>query len=189
MLPNVTINYKSYYLHGLAILLLMTLPPIHIFFNLSPVNLSIAFSAWLFSYLAFYAMQIVVAFYAMEGFRLEAIVIAMASFPIYLKALVNVIRGKEQVWKATGNQTQKDNPLNFITPQILIFLFLSFTTIAGVWKTYYTGEFSLSLIWNTINTLIFGSFLMIVARERRAFRATRKKGTAKRSKLIELQRA
>ena len=128
----------SYYLNGVAILLLMSLPALHIFFNLSPVNLSVAFSVWLASYLLFYGLQVVLAFYSMGGFRLETIVIAMASFPIYVKALTNVIFHREISWQATGDTAQRNDPLNFVTAQIMLFTFLIFTTIAGFWKFYYT---------------------------------------------------
>jgi cellulose synthase (UDP-forming) len=166
----------AYYLNGLAIFLLMFLPPLHIFFNLSPVNLSIGFATWLLFYLGFYGMQIVVAFYSMEGFRLETIVLAMASFPIYLKALINVLRNKDVAWLATGDAEQRDNPLNFVSSQILLFLFLAFTSVFGAWKVYYTGVFSLSLVWNLINTTIFGAFLVVVYKEHRLHhsRAARK---------------
>ncbi len=163
----------SYYLNGLAIFLLMFLPPLHIFFNLSPVNLSIGFATWLLFYLGFYGMQIVVAFYSMEGFRLETIVLAMASFPIYLKALINVIRNKDVAWQATGDAEQRDNPFNFVGIQVLLFIFLAFTSIFGAWKVYYTGVFSLSLVWNLINTTIFGTFLVVVFKEARQLRRQR----------------
>ena len=157
----------AYYLNGLATFLLMFLPPLHIFFNLSPVNLTIGFATWLLFYLGFYGMQIVVAFYSMEGFRLDTIVLAMASFPIYMKALFNVLRGHDVAWQATGSADQRDNPLNFVNSQILLFLFLAFTSGFGAWKVYYTGVFSLSLVWNLINTFIFGAFLVVVFKERR----------------------
>ena len=157
----------SYYLHGLAISLLLLLPPLHIIFNISPVNLSIGFGAWLFYYLAFYAMQVFVAFYAMEGFRLEAIILAMVSFPVYLKALANVIRGRDVAWRATGDRGAAVSPFNFIVPQVLIFGFLSVISAVGIWKTVYTGALSLSLFWNLLNTLIFGAFLVIAWRESR----------------------
>ena len=180
----------SYYLNGLAIFLLMFLPPLHIFFNLSPVNLSIGFATWLLFYIGFYGMQIGVAFYSMEGFRLETIVLAMASFPIYLKALVNVIRNKDVAWQATGDAEQRDSPFNFVSTQILLFVFLAFTSIFGAWKVYYTGVFSLSLVWNLINTTIFGTFLLIVYKEARQLRARRNSrlfGKRDKSKIVTSQ--
>jgi cellulose synthase (UDP-forming) len=164
------IGTASYYLHGLAILLLMILPPLHIFLNLSPVNLSVAFITWLLFYIGFYGMQIVVAFYTMNGFRLETIILAMASFPIYLKALTNVLRGHDEAWLATGTDGQKDNPFNYVSAQVLLFTFLLFTSAFGIWKIHYTGVFALSVVWNLINTVIFAAFLGIVCKERFSMR-------------------
>jgi cellulose synthase (UDP-forming) len=164
------IGTAAYYLNGLAILLLMALPPLNIYFNLSPVNLAVAFWIWLVSYLAFYGLQVIVAFYSMGAFRLETIVVAMASFPIYLKALTNVVLHRDISWQATGDATQRNDPLNFITAQISLFLFLLFTTGVSFWKFYYTGVFSLSLVWNIINTTIFALFLLAVRRERRVLK-------------------
>jgi cellulose synthase (UDP-forming) len=106
----------------------------------------------------------------MGAFRLETIVIAMASFPIYLKALTNVIFHRNVSWQATGDAAQRNDPLNFVTAQIMLFTFLLFTTAAGFWKFYYTGVFSLSLVWNIINTVIFAVFLVAVQREKRALK-------------------
>lgn len=168
------LSTTSYYLHGVAIFLLMLLPPLHIIFNLSPVNLSIGFGAWLFFYLAFYAMQVAVAFYTMEGFRLEAIILAMVSFPVYLKALSNVLRGHDVAWQATGNRTVAESPFSFIVPQVLIFGFLVIISGVGIWKTIYTGSLSLSLFWNLLNTVIFGTFLIIARRESRIIRRAKR---------------
>ena len=162
----------SYYLHGVAISLLLLLPPLHIIFNISPVNLSIGFAAWLFYYLAFYAMQVTVAFYAMEGFRLEAIILAMVSFPVYLKALSNVLLRRDVAWRATGDRGAAQSPFNFIVPQVLIFGFLAIVTAIGIWKTVYTGTLALSLVWNLLNTVIFGAFVIMALREARQVRSS-----------------
>jgi cellulose synthase (UDP-forming) len=179
-----------YYMQGLAILLLLFLPPLQIFFNLSPINLSVSFAAWLVFYLGFYATQIVVAFYTMEGFRLETIVLSMASFPIYLKALINVLLHRDVAWQSTGSTTNSESPLNFVSSQILLFMFLTFTSAFGAWKVYYTGIFSLSLVWNLINTFIFGAFLYIVAREQagrsKQSRVVRKKSPRYSTRLQEI---
>ncbi len=174
------ISTAGYYLNGIAILLLMSLPPLQIFFNQSPVNLAVAFWVWLVSYLAFYGLQVILAFFTMGGFRLETIVIAMVSFPIYVKALLNVLLRRDISWQATGDAAQKNDPLNFVSSQIMLFIFLTFTTVVGFWKYYFTGTFSLSLVWNIINTLIFGTFLLAVVRERRALKAQSSKRAVKR---------
>jgi cellulose synthase (UDP-forming) len=170
-----------FYMHGLAMLLLMFLPPLQIFFNLSPINLSVSFATWLFFYLGFYAMQIVVAFYTMESFRLETIVLAMASFPIYLKALTNVVLHRDVAWHATGSLSRSESPFSFVTSQIMLFLFLAFTSVFGIWKIRYTGVFALSLVWNVINTFIFGAFLSVVVKEQ-MLRHKRVKSAAKNKK-------
>ncbi len=167
------LSTTTYYLHGVALLLLLMLPPLHILFDLSPVNLSIGFASWLVFYLAFYGMQVAVAFYTMGGFRFETIILAMVSFPVYLKALANVLRGRDVAWQATGNRTQAQSPFNYITPQLFIFGLLLITTVIGVWKSAYTGTLALSLFWNLINTSVFAAFIYLAVREQRALKATR----------------
>jgi cellulose synthase (UDP-forming) len=168
-----------YYMNGVAILLLMLLPPLQIFFNLSPINLSVSFATWLTFYLGFYATQIIVAFYTMESFRLETIVLSMVSFPIYIKALFNVVLGRDVAWQATGDELATENPFNFVGSQILLFIFLLFTTAFGIWKVRYTGVFALSLVWNMINTLIFASFLYFVCKEQLARRSAIRRNRSK----------
>ncbi len=168
----------TYYFQGLAMLLLFMLPVLHIFFNLTPVNLSTPLWTWLVFYLSFYGLQMFLAFYTIGGFRLESLVLAMASFPIYIRALLQGLFQREESWQATGNRKGIDSPYNYIVPQILIFVFLIFTSAVGVWKTYYYEVMPISLIWCLLNTLVFGVFLHIARKEHRALRLERKRTRA-----------
>lgn len=157
----------TYYLSGLASLFLLLLPPLQIFLNLTPVNLHIPVLTWALYYSGFYVMQILVAFYTMGGFRLQTLLLANASFPIYTKALFNALFKRDQSWNATGSITKVDSAFNYIIPQFLFFVFLLGTTAVGVWKANYTGELSLSIFWNMINTIVLGTFVYIAVRETR----------------------
>jgi len=154
----------SYYLQGAAVFLLLLLPPLHIFFNLSPVNLDIGFLQWAFYYSALYVMQIFVAFATMGGFKFQTLMLSTASFPIYLKALFNGIRGKDQAWEATGS-IENDSPFNYVQPQLIVFVLLLSTSLVGIWKVNYTSEISVAIAWNVLNTIIFGSFIAVAFRE------------------------
>lgn len=161
------IQYAStaaFYLQGVAAAFLIALPPLQIFFGLTPINLSIAFAAWLFYFLSFYALQISVASYAMGGFRVETILLGMTSFPIYIKALFNGMLCRDHAWQATG-ATKIDSPYNYVVAQILIFLFLCFTDFVGVLKTWHTHSLSLTLFWSFLNTVIFAGFLLLATKE------------------------
>lgn len=154
-----------YYFNGIAALFLLLLPPLQIFFNLTPVNLHISVVKWAVYYSGFYIMQILVAFYTMGGFRLETLMLANSSFPIYTKAFFNALFRREKAWQATGRVDKHDSPFNYIIPQVLFFIFLLGTSIVGYWKSTYTQQFSLSLFWNGINTVVLGSFIIVAFRE------------------------
>jgi cellulose synthase (UDP-forming) len=177
LVKNLTIDQKvqylgttSYYLYGFAVMGLLLLPPLHIFFNLSPVNLSISLGSWFVYYLGFYGMQVFLAFYTMASFRLETIVLGTVSAPIYVRAFFNALLGKEEAWQATGNKDGYDSPFNYIFPQLFIFLGLVFTSLVGIWKTYYYQDVSLSLFWCLLNTVVFGIFIVIALREEKRIR-------------------
>jgi cellulose synthase (UDP-forming) len=130
-------------------------------------------------------MQIVTAFYTMNGFRLETLLLATVSFPIYLRAFWNGIRKKEQKWSATGNRNDIDSPYNYIIPQILIFLFLTFTSVMGVVKYFQDQAVSLSLLWNSINVVVFGVYLVIAWHEHRHLKRSAKMARkAARTKMV-----
>ncbi len=143
------------------------LPPLQIFFNLTPVNLHIPLLTWALYYSGFYVMQILVAFYTMGGFRLETLMLANASFPIYIKACFNALFHREQAWHVTGRLGKTESPFNYIIPQVLFFVFLLGTTAVGIWKSDYTHALSLSLFWNMVNTIVLGSFVVVAYREGR----------------------
>lgn len=155
----------TYYFSGLAALFLLLLPPLQIFFNLTPVNLRISAIEWAIYYSGFYVMQILVAFYTMGGFRFQTLLLANSSFPIYVKAFFNALFHRDQTWQATGSINKFDSAFNYIIPQALIFVFLLGTSMVGIWKANYTGDWSLSVFWNVVNTLVLGSFTFIAFQE------------------------
>ncbi len=160
----------SFYLTGIAPLLLLLVPPLEVFFELRPMNLSTTVVTWLLYYAGFYVMQIVLAFYTMGSFRWETLMLATASFPIYVTALVNVLIGREQKWSATGDRSKASSPFNFMIPQVLFFVFLALTSVVAIWRDVDNGVLTLATAWNLTNTLILGSFVVAAAREARALK-------------------
>ena len=164
----------SYYFVGFSVLLLLLLPPLQIYFNLSPINVAIPFWQWALMYSGFYVLQLLLAFYTMGGMKLKTLMLANASFPIYVKAFFNALRGKNLTWQAT-NQVSYDSPFNYVRMQVYIFLFLLLTTLVGAWKALYTDAFSVSLAWNALNTVVFGYFTFVAWREAHLLRSQRKR--------------
>jgi cellulose synthase (UDP-forming) len=155
----------SFYLTGIAPLLLLLVPPMEIYFDLRPMNLSTTVLTWALYYGGFYVMQIVLAFYTMGSFRWETLMLASASFPIYVAALWNVLTGKEQRWSATGDKSKASSPFNFMIPQVLFFVFLVLTSVVAVVRDLDNGVFTLATGWNVTNTVILGSFVVAAMRE------------------------
>lgn len=156
----------SFYLTGIVPGLLLLVPPLEIFFDLRPMNLSIGAGEWVLFYLGFYLMQVVLAFYALGSFRYETLLLAAVSFPIYASALWNVLCGKEQAWHVTGaDRGRTPSPFNFIVPQVLVFVFLALTSVVAVWRDTGNGQFTLATAWNITNTLVFAAFIVAAFRE------------------------
>jgi len=167
----------SYYFVGFTVLLLLLLPPLQIFFNLSPISTDIPVWQWVLMYSGFYITQLILAFYTMGGLKIRTLILANVSFPIYIKAFFNALFHRDQAWKATNAVTDYDSPFNYIRMQVYIFVFLLLTSIVGIWKAFYTYELSISLIWNIFNTIIFGFFVymaMIEARQLKHHQVVRK---------------
>jgi cellulose synthase (UDP-forming) len=157
----------THYLGGITPLALLLVPPLQIFFDLTPMNIHLSPLAWALFYAGFYGMQILVAFYTLGSFRWEVLMLATVSFPIYWRALVNAAFHREQSWHVTGTKVTATSPFNFIMPQVLFFAFLLLTSAVGAWKDVSHGSLSLALIWNITNTAILGAFVLTAAREGR----------------------
>ena len=157
----------TFYLMGVAPGLLLLVPPLQIYFGLAPINSGVSFGQWLLYYLGFYFMQVVVALYTIGSFRWETLMLATASFPIYGRALVNAVFGKDQKWHVTGSTTKKNSPFNFITHQLMAFVFLAITSVVGIWQALTVSSFTLALFWNLLNTFILGLFVATAIRESR----------------------
>lgn len=160
------LSTSMFYLSGVASLLLFILPSIYIFFGLIPIQSEFGLADWAIRYTSFYLLQIGVAFYFMKGFRWETMVVSFVSFPIYLKALLNVITRKDEQWNVT-NRKDNDSPFNYIIPQIVLFIFLLITTIIASFDLFWYRNSGIvaAFIWNLINTIIFGFFIWITYKE------------------------
>jgi cellulose synthase (UDP-forming) len=164
----------SYYFVGFSVFLLLLLPPLQIFFNLSPIDVSIPFWQWATLYSGFYVLQLLLAFYTMGGFKWRTLMLATASFPIYIKAFYNALRKRDQAWQAT-NVVSYDSPFNYVRMQTYVFIFLALTSVIGIWKAWYIDSFSVSIMWNVLNTLVFGYFVFAARHEARFLRGQRKR--------------
>lgn len=161
----------THYLTGIAPLLLLLVPPLEIYLDLSPMDLTITPLTWLLYYAGFYVMQVVLAFYTLGSFRWEVLLLASVSFPIYVRALVNAVLRREQAWHVTGRKGAYRSPFAFMQPQVLFFQFLLVTTVVAAWKAAESGQLTLALAWNATNTLILGGFVVTAWREGRRARA------------------
>ena len=149
----------THYLGGIAPGLLLLVPPLEIFFDLRPVNLGLGLGTWMLFYAGFYVMQVVLAFFTLGSFRWEVLLLSTVSFPIYTRALFNVLVGREQKWHVTGGRHKAASPFNFMIPQVLMFTFLLPTSVVSVWRDLGHSALTLATVWNVVNTIILGVFV------------------------------
>jgi cellulose synthase (UDP-forming) len=157
----------THYLTGITPLLLLLVPPLQIYFGLSPMAIETSALTWLLYYAGFYVLQVALAFYTLGTFRWETLMLATVSFPIYTRALVDALLRRDKGWHVTGRRGAAASPFAFIGPQVLFFVFLSLTSLVGLWRDVSAGSLSLALAWNTTNAAILGAFVVTAARERR----------------------
>lgn len=162
----------THYLVGITPLLLLTVPPLEIYFDLRPVNLTVTWLTWLLFYLGFYGLQIMLAFNTMGSFRPATLVMATVSFPIYIRAFVNVFSGREQKWHVTGAAGKRVSPFNFMIPQVLMFAFLLLTSVVAVIKDVGHGTITLATAWNLTSTVVFAVFIGAAMKESHLARVT-----------------
>lgn len=121
-------------------------------------------------YAGFYVLQVLLAFFSVGSFRWEVLMLAAVSYPIYVKAFVNALVGREQQWHVTGGTTRSASPFNFMVPQVLTFAFLAMTGAVGVWQNLVTGRFTLGTAWCVTNAVVLGAFLVVALGESRRSR-------------------
>ena len=91
--------------------------------------------------------------------------LATVSFPIYTRALFNVLVGREQKWHVTGRRGRPSSPFNFMVAQVLMFTFLLLTSCVAVWRDIGHSQLTLATFWNITNTVILGVFVVAGLRE------------------------
>jgi cellulose synthase (UDP-forming) len=110
-------------------------------------------------------MQIVLAFFTLGSFRWECLLLSTVSFPIYTRALFNVLTGRETHWHVTGGHHRLASPFAFMIPQVLLFTFLLPTSFVAVWRDLNHSQLTLATVWNITNTIILGAFIAAAFRE------------------------
>lgn len=157
----------THYLTGIAPGLLLFVPALEVFFDLRPVSLDVGIEQWFLAYAGFYVLQIVLAFFTLGSFRWEVLMLAAASFPIYIKAFMNVVIGRDTAWSVTGAKKDAASPFNFIIPQVVTFVFLASTTAVGMWRDLLNGQPTVATVWCGLNTVVLGVFLLVAFDEGR----------------------
>lgn len=160
----------THYLTGIVPGLLLFVPALEIFFDLRPVSMDIGIGQWFLAYAGFYVMQVVLAFFTLGSFRWEVLLLSAASFPIYIKALWNVIIGHDQAWSVTGARKGAASPFNFIIVQVATFVFLAATTATGIWRDLLNSQLTIATLWCGLNTVILGTFILVALAEARRLR-------------------
>jgi len=170
----------TFYLTGITPGLLLLVPPMQIFLGLKPINSGVPFSTWLLYYLGLYGMQVLVALYTIGSFRWETLMLATVSFPIYGRAMINAVFRRDQKWHVTGALGKKASPFNFITQQLMAFVFLLITSVVGIWQALTVSSVTLALAWNMLNTLVLGLFVVTAIREAKAIRRANRRTAQER---------
>ena len=160
----------GFYLGGLVTFVLLLLPPLQIFLDLTPIATDLPLWEWALYYSGFYLMQIVVATYTIGSFRWETLLLSTVSFPMYIRAMFNALLGRDRAWHVTGRAGRAASPFNYIVPQMLMFLALVVTSVVGFWKAEWSSTVTLALVWNTVNAAALAVFLGIAVREAAALR-------------------
>jgi cellulose synthase (UDP-forming) len=160
----------THYLTGIAPGLLLLVPVLEIFFDLRPVSLNVGIGEWILAYAGFYGLQIILAFFTLGSFRIEVLMIAASSFPIYMKAFMNVVIGRDTAWSVTGASKRAASPFNFLTLQVVTFVILLATTAVGIWRDILNSQLAIATVWAGLNMVILGAFLLVAMAEARRLR-------------------
>ncbi len=176
----------THYLTGIAPGVLLLVPVLEIFFDLRPVSLNVGIDQWFLAYAGFYGLQIVLAFFTLGSFRIEVLMLAASSFPIYIKAFMNVVIGRDTAWSVTGASKRAASPFNFLTLQVVTFVILLATTAVGIWRDVLNSQVSVATVWAGLNTVILGAFLLVAMAEARRLRRDDKGARAIDAKSVAL---
>lgn len=173
----------THYLTGIVPGVLLLVPALEVFFDLRPVSMDVGWGTWVVFYGGFYVLQIVLAFFTLGSFRWEVLTLAACSFPIYTKALVNAVTGRDQAWSVTGAQKQV-SPFTVMGPQVCMLVFLLCTTAVGIWRDTMLGRPSIATLWCAVNSAVLLILVVVALGEIRAARTGSLAAHADRAKAL-----
>lgn len=117
------------YLGSIWNLVFLIAPMVYLFTGLAPISAySVSFFIHVFPFLVSLELAVMVGTWGIAGFASKASYLAF--FPIGLKAIWTVLRGKKISFTVTPKQRQAGRHLNLVWPQIAVVLF---TALSVVW--------------------------------------------------------
>jgi len=147
------------YLGGLWNIVFLTAPLVYLFLAIAPVNaFSIDFYKHIFPFLFMTELGFMLAFWGISGRKAKYSYLAF--FPVNLKAIWTVLRGKKISFPVTSKERQDGNFIGLVWPQASV-LILTVIGIVFAWFQFAQGQPRYDLAGLVINT--FWGLINIIA--------------------------
>ena len=149
----------TYYFTGLAVAILILLPVLYLFFDIIPIHAQS--SSWLIHFLPYFLAQFILIYHVKGRVRWQVIALSMATFPIYIKAMWNVLLNKQHSWQVT-NKAGGSKRAGFHTVLNQVCCAVVMVTAASLALLINTPSVALfiSVTWTFLNVCILGRLII-----------------------------
>lgn len=144
---------SSFYLIGIVFIVISIFPAIYLLFSFPSYVASVSFTSIIFiPYLIFTFSGFMCSIIA-RGYSLKNIIkgqwLLLATFPIYIKATINVILNRKEKFKITSKAGTFTIPLWQLWPQLFFITLFFFAIIWGLCRIYFVRQPLTTLCFNT----------------------------------------
>ncbi len=152
------LSSASYYISGVVVMCNAIIPLVFFFtgavpFLVSTMALAIIFLPYIF--LIIYSLQLSTNF----TYTFRALAFSMGSWPIHLKALSQLLRGKKSGFAITPKKAQKGNFLYLAYPHLIYYGIVATGVIVSLTREGFSASVVTNTAWAALNCAIFYPFV------------------------------
>ncbi|NGX49380.1 MAG: Cellulose synthase catalytic subunit [UDP-forming] [Candidatus Anoxychlamydiales bacterium] len=154
---------SSFYLIGIVFIVISIFPATYLLFGFPNYVASVSFTSIIFiPYLAITLTAFMLSI-TRRGYALKNVIkgqwLLLATFPIYIKATINIILNRKEKFKITSKKGSFTIPLWKLWPQLFFITLFFFGTIWGLCRIYFVRQPITTLCFNTF--WCFYNFIII----------------------------
>jgi len=148
-----------HYFSGIVLLINIFMPVMYLYFGMLPINPAGGFQEWAIHYLPYLITQYLIITHIIGKNFISAVVVTVASYWVYIKAIKDAISKKKKKWVTTGSKKKEVRIGDYLVYHYVTVAILVSAIIVGVFNIKDTTLTIGYILWALLYIVIFAIFI------------------------------